>query len=336
MKKEKLIIIGAGLCGLQTAFLLQDYYDITILEARDRMGGRVLGAGEHDMGPSWVWGHHQNILSLIDERKLELFTQHTQGLALYDTPDGVQKFTPQPQAPSARIVGGISALIEAVYKTLISPKLHINEVVTGINNRPDGLEVITKSGIFQADKVISTLPPRVAIETLQYEPDLPPQSKQNMLNTPTWMGHSAKCVIEFKRAFWKESGLSGFAFSPLGPLSEIHDASTQNHPALFGFVHSRAEHDNIKEAIIEQLVRLFGIEAKNYTNFFLVDWKKEPFTATDEDAKGLSTHPEYGLDEKHFEGKLIFSGTETAFSEGGYLEGALISAMRTAEYLKSL
>ena len=335
MKKEKLIIIGAGLCGLQTAFLLQDDYDITILEARDRMGGRVLGIGGHDMGPSWVWSHHKNILALINDLGLELFAQHTQGLALYDTPQGVQRFTQQPQAPSARIVGGISALIEAVYKRVESPTLHLEKIVTDIKKRPHGLEVITQSGTFQADKVISTLPPRVAVESINYEPELSPQTKQVMLNTPTWMGHSAKCVIEFDKAFWKEEGLSGFAFSPIGPLSELHDASTQNHPALFGFVHSSADDKNIKEAIIQQLVRLFGSVAKDFTDFLLVDWKKEPYSATAEDAKGLSTHPEYGLDEKHFEGKLHFSGTETSFSEGGYLEGALISAMKTAERLKS-
>ncbi|MBT8343279.1 MAG: NAD(P)-binding protein, partial [Sulfurovum sp.] len=36
MKKKKLLIIGAGLSGLYSAVLLQDTYDVTIIEARDR------------------------------------------------------------------------------------------------------------------------------------------------------------------------------------------------------------------------------------------------------------------------------------------------------------
>ena len=34
----------------------------------------------------------------------------------------------------------------------------------------------------------------------------------------------------------------------------------------------------------------------------------------------------YGFEVSHFEGKLIFSGTESAFQEGGYLEGAVNAA----------
>ena len=57
MKKKKLVIIGAGLSGLYSAVLLQDMYDVTIMEARNRTGGRIMGTDGHDMGPSWIWTH---------------------------------------------------------------------------------------------------------------------------------------------------------------------------------------------------------------------------------------------------------------------------------------
>ena len=50
--KKDLIIIGAGLSGLYAASLLQDTYNIIILEARDRLGGRILTEEGHDLGPS--------------------------------------------------------------------------------------------------------------------------------------------------------------------------------------------------------------------------------------------------------------------------------------------
>jgi len=78
MKKKKLVIIGAGLSGLTSAVLLQDRYDVTIIEARDRTGGRIMGIDGHDMGPSWIWPHQKNILKLIETLDLELFSQYTE------------------------------------------------------------------------------------------------------------------------------------------------------------------------------------------------------------------------------------------------------------------
>jgi monoamine oxidase len=38
--KEKIIVLGAGFAGLYAAYLLQEQgYDVTVLEARDRVGG---------------------------------------------------------------------------------------------------------------------------------------------------------------------------------------------------------------------------------------------------------------------------------------------------------
>jgi len=49
-------IIGAGVSGLYAASLLIDKgYDVTVFEARDRVGGRVLSHDGFDLGPTWYW-----------------------------------------------------------------------------------------------------------------------------------------------------------------------------------------------------------------------------------------------------------------------------------------
>ena len=40
-RRERVIIVGAGAAGLAAAAALSGYADVTVLEARDRLGGRV-------------------------------------------------------------------------------------------------------------------------------------------------------------------------------------------------------------------------------------------------------------------------------------------------------
>ncbi|PGH00943.1 hypothetical protein GX51_05492 [Blastomyces parvus] len=58
-------IVGAGLAGLRCADVLLDHgFRVTILEARDRIGGRVcqsdVGKYEVDVGPNWIHGTQNN------------------------------------------------------------------------------------------------------------------------------------------------------------------------------------------------------------------------------------------------------------------------------------
>ncbi len=332
MKKEKILIVGAGLSGLYSAVLLQDLYDVEVLEARERTGGRILAIGGHDMGPSWVWGHQKNILQLIQTLGLELFSQNIKGLSVYDAPEGVQKFKAPVGAASYRIKGGLPQLISALEKRLHTP-VRLNEKVISLAQSEEKIVLKTVSAYHEADKVIITLPPRLAIESIAYSPALSSSLVSQLQHIATWMGYAAKCVVEYSEAFWREEGLSGFGVSHLGPLGEIHDACTEDKAALFGFVHSYAKFDNFEEAVIGQLTRLYGKRAANPLAVYVVDWKKEQFTSTTLDHTPLKEHPSYGFEATHMDGKVLFAGTESALREGGYLEGAVVSAIKLAKSL---
>ena len=70
---ERVLVVGAGMAGLVAARLLHDSgFKVTVLEARDRIGGRVwtddrLGA-PLDLGGSWVHGVEGNPLTLWCEK----------------------------------------------------------------------------------------------------------------------------------------------------------------------------------------------------------------------------------------------------------------------------
>ena len=88
-------IIGAGLCGLQLATLLQTSgRRCAIFEARMRVGGRILtlADGAIDLGPTWFWPRTQpRMTQLVATLGLSSFAQHDDGRVLFldasaDTP----------------------------------------------------------------------------------------------------------------------------------------------------------------------------------------------------------------------------------------------------------
>jgi len=335
MKKEKVVIIGAGISGLYLAYLLETKYEITIVEARERIGGRIYSIEGHDMGPSWIWRHHQNMIDLVYKFGLELFFQYADGYALYDTQNKVERFIPQDVVPSARVEGSLFKLVEKIKNELTNTIIVLNEKIDSIIESNQNIIVQSKNRSYECDYVISTLPPRLALK-LNITPKLPENLHLKMQNTQTWMGNSIKCVIEFEKSFWRDVELSGFAFSNIGPLGEIHDASTKTKAALFGFVNSHTSTKDIElfeQKVKEQLIRIFNIKQEAILNIYLVNWQEEQYTADTLDVQTGSTHPMYGIDTKNYSKKILFSSTEFSFSEGGYLEGAIVNATKIAQQL---
>jgi monoamine oxidase len=79
------IVIGAGLAGLTTAWRLMQggMRKVRILEARDRVGGRTLtengASGPMDMGAQWVGPSQHRILQLASELGLRTFASPYRG-----------------------------------------------------------------------------------------------------------------------------------------------------------------------------------------------------------------------------------------------------------------
>ncbi len=83
-KKPKVIIIGAGFAGLAAAYKLhQRKIDFVILEARNRIGGRVFSHTIDpteklviELGGEWVGKSHKRMRQLCEEFKLTLFDNY--------------------------------------------------------------------------------------------------------------------------------------------------------------------------------------------------------------------------------------------------------------------
>ncbi len=350
------IIIGAGLSGIYAASLLaQKNKSFLILEARDRMGGRILCPSHQnyycDLGPSWYWPDiHPCMARLVETLGLTGYRQFEDGLGRFQQSSGevhtVSGYANEP--PSWRVAGGMIALINKLSQQLPNDTILLNHPVCEIERRTDGV-VVTVGELekrpwarFLAQQVILALPPRLTAATILFTPDLSNPLAQAMLKTGTWMAGQAKFFALYKAPLWRDAGLSGQAFSQCGPLGEIHDGSNP-HAAPFGLTGfagipagQRNQLSCLNDAILNQLGLLFGQAAARPITLYYQDWARESFTATVYDQPPMTVHPDYqppAGQSAIWDGAIHFAGTETADRHGGYLEGALRSAQRAVHDL---
>ncbi|WP_421842957.1 flavin monoamine oxidase family protein [Mycobacterium sp.] len=85
VRNTEVIVVGAGLSGLCAAReLIRGGKDTLVLEARDRVGGRmvrrsVFGGGWIDLGGQWIGPTHTNMCSLAESLDVRIFDSHDAG-----------------------------------------------------------------------------------------------------------------------------------------------------------------------------------------------------------------------------------------------------------------
>jgi monoamine oxidase len=348
-------IIGGGLAGLCAARRLHDEgLEFILVEARERLGGRILSTDEtgavsddgFDLGPSWFWPRAQpEIAALARDLSLAHFPQHSDGDVMFErmSRETAFRYRATDQAPpSMRLVGGTGALIAALARSLPARAVRTSTRVTRMTLGGAGVTLTTcasdgAEAAIVAEHVIAAVPPRL-LAGLTYAPAVPTDTLRRWEDTATWMAPHAKFFAIYDRPFWREAGLSGAAQSVVGPMGEVHDATTASgKAALFGFLGVGAEmratlgEAAITEACLTQLSRLFGETARQPRATLLKDWAADPLTATASD-RAASGHPQpsdapwVGGAWQH---RLWLCASETSPSEPGFMAGAVAAADRT-------
>ena len=348
--QSDILIIGGGISGLIATWQLR-YAGInaSVMEARTRFGGRILtvrgdDGADCDLGPSWFWPGQPLVASLLSHFNVPSHEQFADGAVLLQEMDGrIDRTTASsPMAGALRIQGGITRLSDAIVNSIDEPHRFLEHVATGLSINRDVITVDVVGPLgkiqVQAKQVAVAIPPRLAAD-LTFLPELPIKTMQTLAATPTWMAGQAKFFAIYDEPFWRKQGLCGTAISQRGPLAEIHDASPNSGStfSLFGFsgldAKSRASigrSEFIRQATA-QLAMLFGNEANRPKAIHFQDWSTEKFTANDADRNPQTHHPQYGLNLQlgnAWDGKLEFISTETSFSNGGLIEGALEAGLR--------
>jgi monoamine oxidase len=348
---KPLVIIGGGLAGLYAGYLLhQRNVDFKILEANSRLGGRIFCEPHSnqpentlglDMGPAWFWPHQTEMMALIQTLQIDYFQQYNKGEALFeaDAQSPIERFMPS-YLESFRVVGGMQRVIDKLASSLPDDAMELNCAVERIESIDGIWQLSTRqqdTPIYNARRLIIAAPPRVIIDKLELPGEALQPLKNLLARVPTWMAAQAKFVASYKRAFWREQGLSGQAFSRQGPMVEIHDSSAAENDgfALFGFigvpasVRQKIPHEELKLHCLTQLAKIFGNQALEVEETYLSDWAINEFIASDADLNEQPAHPSIDLQpyqQALIEKGLYFGSSEVAVRDAGYLQGALVAA----------
>jgi len=86
--ESDVVVVGAGIAGLSAARTLTDAgCDVVVLEARDRVGGRVLnieiGGQANELGGQWIAPYQARALTYLEELGIELFPSFRGGSHVY-------------------------------------------------------------------------------------------------------------------------------------------------------------------------------------------------------------------------------------------------------------
>jgi monoamine oxidase len=239
-------------------------------------------------------------------------------------------------AQNLRVVEGLATLCDRIAEEL-GDDVVLGAQVYDIVQREDGVRVIGDSIMVEADRIIVALPPN-QIQRIDFDPMLP--RRRTWLFQRLEMGAVIKCFATYDKPFWR-----GRTVTPLDPdalvIDHALDASSVNdgHYALVAFIGgddavawSDRSPEERKAVVLDNLAKVFGVEALSPLEYFDHDWLSEPTIGG-----GYSCYAPPGVMTAGYEdlnspiGFLHWAGTEMATAHQGYVEGSLQAAYRACD-----
>ncbi|CAN0116761.1 unnamed protein product [Ectocarpus fasciculatus] len=355
------VIVGAGLSGLVSALHLLDSGvssdAVTIVDGRERVGGRLESHQGVDVGGAWCWtsAHHQ-MPALAQRFGVAHFLQYDKGVHVidYGSQESVARIRQPLDSAKVRFQGGAAAVTDALanYVRAKGVSIVLNCVVNKISTTDadavlvEGIQ-LGEAKSWRAGAVLLAIPPRLVLPPLiSWEPSLPAELAEAAGATPTWMADTTKVLVTYQRPFWREQGLSGTGMGyGEGPINQLYDScgpeGSEPH-ALCGFIFGAGADlpgdDILRPWVIEQLERMFGADARSVLSFSSHRWGEQPLTSGN--GGGTGGHEDMGKIElripfgsaSHWNPPRVWlSAAETDASHAGLMEGALCAGKRVAE-----
>ena len=353
---KKIIIIGAGMSGLVSAYeLVRAGHDVTMLEARDRIGGRVLTirspfSNNHfaEGGAARIKPSHNLTLGYANHFNLDLDPFYATSGDYVNMSNGNRDIIANNtylntsygsilRKEYLKIRGGSDLLPHAFSNSsTLNNKIYLGVPVTSIQQQNNSVTVQTSNGNqFTADRVLCTVPLTV-LNKIQFTPSLSSE-KQTAMNGGYRYAPSTRIYMQFQNRFWKNESLSGWGNTDIpeeiwqptwdlaGPtgiiMSYLRWTPAETMDAL-------SEEERINY-VLNRWESIFPGATNNLESGVSQSWAEEEWSQgawaspTSSQDAALASH--IGL----AEGRIHFAG-EHASDNHGWMQGALFSGLRAA------
>ena len=353
---KKIIVIGAGMSGLVAAYeLVRAGHDVTILEARDRIGGRVLTirspfSNNHfaEGGAARIKPSHNLTIGYANHFNLNLDPFYATSGDYVNISNGNREIISNNTYLNTsygsilrneylKIRGGSDLLPRSfANSSTLNNKIYLGVPVTSIQQQNNNVTVQTSNGNqFIADRVLCTVPVTV-LNKIQFTPPLSSE-KQTAMNGGYRYAPSTRIYMQFQNRFWENESLNGWGNSDVP--EEIWQP-TWDLAGSTGIIMSylrwtpAEEMDALSEEerinyVLSRWENIFPGATSSLQSGVSQSWAEEEWS------KGAWASPTGSQDTalaNHIglaEGRIHFAG-EHASDDHGWMQGALFSGIRAA------
>uniref|UniRef100_A0A6Q2Y355 CW-type domain-containing protein n=1 Tax=Esox lucius TaxID=8010 RepID=A0A6Q2Y355_ESOLU len=340
---KNVIVIGAGASGLAAARQLQNFgMQVVVLEARERIGGRVwddtsLGGITVGRGAQIVNGCVNNPIALMSEQVSARSWDHNEFFAQFS-------------GDHTLLTGGYSSLLNKLAEGL---DIHIKCPVQAIDYSGDAVIVTSSNGTqWTAQKVLVTVPLTLLQKNIiQFNPALPERKLKAIHSLGA--GVIEKVALQFPYRFWdsKIQGADYFGHIPPSPdkrgmFSVFYDMDPQGkRSVLMSVITGEAvtsirdmEDKDVANQCMKVLRELFKEqEVPEPVKYFVTRWSRDVWSQMSYSfVKTGGSGEAYDMIAEDVQGKVFFAGEATNRHFPQTVTGAYLSGVREASKIAAL
>lgn len=355
---RKVIVIGAGLAGLVAAYELNKLnYDVTVLEAQARSGGRVFtfrgfdeglygeaGAAripsDHDLTHKYAAEFGLELIPFYpsDRQFMRLRNGRPEKVGWKRYTDSLSMLISLGRQEHWKKISGGNDLLPKGFATRLGDKIRFEAPVVKIEQDKNGVNVLfNEKGRLETtrgDAVLAAIP-----FTMLSKIDVSPafsRQKADVIRT-TKYDSASRVLLETTSRFWHDMNLNGFATGE--NFAEIWESSF-GLPGMHGILQNYVRYDTslalTKQApddrltgTIRSLGKFFPDLNKNYVRGYSKCWSEDPWAAG---AWGLLGGDRLEIG-KMPEGRIFFAG-EHLSGHASWMQGALQSGLSAVDEIK--